>query len=161
MDANAIDWPALMARCAPQVSASTLQAVMQVESRGQALALSVNGRWRLQRQPRDLAQAQAWLRWLLAHGRSADVGLMQVNTANFAALGLTAGNAFDPCTNLRAGAAVLQQAYARARLQQVDEQAALHQALSTYNTGSPVKGLHNGYVARVATVVARMERRQP
>lgn len=38
---------------------------------------------------------------------SIDVGLAQVNSSNFAWLGLTAETAFDPCRNLAAGARVL------------------------------------------------------
>ena len=59
-----------------------------------------------------------------------DYGLMQVNTANFGWLGLTAETALDPCQSIRAGVRVLT-------------------SLSAYNTGKPTAGLDNGYVHKV------------
>lgn len=41
------------------------------------------------------------------HNGTVDVGLAQINSSNFAWLGLTMETAFDPCRNLAAGAAVL------------------------------------------------------
>ena len=149
-----MDFTPLMEQCAPQVAAATLQAIVKVESRHNPLAMNVNGR-RLVRQPRDLGEAQSWLRWLMARGHSVDVGLMQVNTANFSRLGLTPENAFDPCRNLAAGASVLQEAYARMRNRQPDTQVALRQAVSAYNTGNAYKGFSNGYVARVESAARR------
>jgi type IV secretion system protein VirB1 len=149
-----IDFTPLMEQCAPHVAPATLHAIVKVESAQQPLAIHVNG-WRLARQPRDLGEAQAWLRWLMARGHSVDVGLMQVNTAHFARLGPTPGNAFDPCRNLAAGAAVLHENYRSARAAQPDPQAALRQALSAYNTGSPERGFRNGYVARVESAARR------
>lgn len=65
---------------------------------------------------------------------SRDIGLMQINSSNFAWLGLTAETALDPCVSMRAGAAVLTR-------------------LSTYNTGSPTRGIANGYVQAVVASV--------
>lgn len=144
----------MMEQCAPQVAPVTLRAIVQVESGSNPLAINVNG-WRLGRQPRDLDEAKAWLRWLMARGHSVDVGLTQVNTLHFTAQGLTPENAFDPCRNLAAGAAVLQDAYRRMRAKEPNPQLALRQAVSAYNTGNAQKGFHNGYVARVVTAVRR------
>jgi type IV secretion system protein VirB1 len=149
-----IDWTPVMEQCAPQVAAVTLRAVVAVESAHNPLALNVNG-FRLARQPKDLREAQAWLRWLLARGHSVDVGLTQVNTMHFARFGLTPDNAFDPCRNLAAGAKVLHEAYRAMRERQPDSQVALRQALSAYNTGHPQKGFSNGYVARVSDAARR------
>jgi type IV secretion system protein VirB1 len=70
---------------------------------------------------------------------SVDLGLMQINSANLAPLGLSIADAFDPCRSMRAGAQVLQ----------TDYRAAIRDTLSRYNTGDPVTGIENGYVARV------------
>ena len=59
-----------------------------------------------------------------------DVGLMQVNTANWSWLGLNEQTALDPCQSISAGVRVLT-------------------ALSAYNTGRPTAGISNGYVGRV------------
>lgn len=155
MDVSAADWAALAAKCAPQVAVSTLHAIAKVESGLNPLAINVNGQWRIQRQPRDIDEAKAWLRWLVANGHSVDVGLMQVNTMNFKWTGLTPDNAFDPCINLAAGASVLQAAYRRMRAREPDPQTALQRAVSAYNTGHPSKGFTNGYVARVVRAARR------
>src|SRR5437868_165962 len=131
-----MDFTPLMEQCAPQVAPATMRAIVKVESGSNPYAINVNGSWRLARQPRDVHEAKAWLRWLMANGHSVDVGLTQVNTSNFAWLGLTPDNAFDPCRNLAAGASVLQAAYRRMRASEPDAQVALRQAVSAYNTGS-------------------------
>ena len=65
---------------------------------------------------------------------SIDYGLMQINSGNFRWLGLTPTTALDPCVSIRAGATVLQ-------------------AYSAYNTGSPFRGISNGYAAKVVSAV--------
>src|SRR3546814_1657563 len=72
---------------------------------------------------------------------------MQINSANFARLGLTPETVFDPCTNLRAGAHVLTDNYRRAS--DAGRADPLRAALSEYNSGSRTRGLTNGYVGRV------------
>lgn len=155
MDGMPPDWTTLAARCAPQVAAATLHAIATVESGFNPLALNVNGRWKLSRQPRNMEEATSWLRWLLANGHSVDVGLMQVNSLHFSAQGLTPETAFDPCRNLAAGASILHAAYLRMRATEPDAQRALRQAVSAYNTGHAEKGFRNGYVARVDSAARR------
>lgn len=62
---------------------------------------------------------------------SRDRGLMQINEANDAWLGLR--DPFDPCQSIRAAANLLA-------------------SYSKYNTGSPTKGIENGYAAAVQAV---------
>jgi type IV secretion system protein VirB1 len=64
-------------------------------------------------------------------------------------LGVTAENMLDGCNNLRASAVVLTGCYERASKTMGEGQKALRHALSCYNTGSPTKGIENGYVAKV------------
>ncbi|WP_176599425.1 lytic transglycosylase domain-containing protein [Sphingobium sp. 15-1] len=101
----------------------------------------------MRRQPGNAADAIATARGLLQRGANFDAGLMQINSANFAHLGLTAETVFDPCTNLRAGARVLTDNYSRASA--AGHAYPLQAAISEYNTGSRVRGLSNGYVGRV------------
>src|SRR3546814_7647533 len=82
----------------------------------------------------------------MRRGASFDAGLMQINSANFARLGLTPETVFDPCTNLRAGAHVLTDNYRRAS--DAGRADPLRAALSEYNSGSRTRGLTNGYVGR-------------
>lgn len=153
-----ISWPVaavpaefaeLAGRCAPDVHPATLAAVVAAESGFNPLAIGVNGPDAPKIRASSREEAVAAAEKLLEDGRSIDLGLGQINSANLARLGLTLESAFDPCENLRAAAVVLVENFDRHRGQAADEQAALTAALSTYNTGSPTRGVSNGYVARV------------
>ena len=142
---------AIAGTCAPSVDADTLGAVAKVESNFDALALHDNTTSQ-QEAPASLIQAETDAGRWLSRGDSVDIGLMQINSANFSALGLTIESALDPCASLAAGAAILRAAYGGGNTP-VDQQVALLMALSRYNTGSPVRGIMNGYVR---TVLANM-----
>lgn len=143
-----IDAP-FIEHCAPTVAVETVQAIIREESAGDPLALNANrpeGPTRLNAV--DLVEAVRLARAELAAGNSVDIGLMQINSGNLAKLGLTLEEVFNPCTNLRAGAAILTRAYDSAQKRIAEPQAALQAALSHYNTGSFTRGFTNGYVAR-------------
>lgn len=141
-------WHDLAVQCAPDVSPVTIEAIIRVESKGNPLALNVN---RVKVQPvvpktaPEVAKVAAdWI----ARGFSVDLGIMQINSANLPKLGLTIEQVLDPCTNIRAGAAILADGYARAKSLHGGGQTALQAALSAYNTGNFSFGFRNGYVAR-------------
>ncbi len=90
---------------------------------------------------------------LIAQGRSIDLGLGQINSANLQWLGLSIEAAFEPCANLKAAAQVLLSGY-----RPQEGRRAFDAALSRYNTGHPRRGLANGYVARVAQIQASLAR---
>ncbi len=137
----------LLQSCAPNVAPATLQAIIQVESQGNPYQIGVNRGGRLVAQPESKADAVATAEGLMQRGANFDAGLMQINSSNFAALGLNASTVFDPCTNLAAGARVLSANYRRAVTD--GEAQPLRAALSEYNTGSRGTGELNGYVAKV------------
>ena len=137
----------MIVACAPTVAPQTIQQIIAVESKGNPLALNVNGAV-LSRQPRDAKDAAALAREYIAAGYTVDMGLMQVNSSNLPKLGYTVEDMFDTCKNLRAGSTVLTNFYKAARPRYPDEQSALRAALSAYNTGSFTRGFMNGYVAR-------------
>lgn len=139
----------LVVDCAPQVAPVTMMAIVRVESGGNPLAMNVNGKHRLVRQPQSRKQAIAWSEWLISRGYSVDMGLAQVNSANLRRLNVSPAELFDPCANLAAGASILSANYADAARRFGSEQAALQAALSAYNTGNHRKGFRNGYVAKV------------
>jgi type IV secretion system protein VirB1 len=85
---------------------------------------------------------------LLKAGHSIDVGIMQINSSNFAQFGLTLEAAFDPCKSVATAAAILANNYAGSETHD-GQQAALRVALSKYNTGSAQRGFTNGYVHKV------------
>ncbi|HZZ33061.1 MAG TPA: lytic transglycosylase domain-containing protein [Phenylobacterium sp.] len=146
---------ALALHCAPGVAPETLLALARAESGLDPLALEVNGAQASALRPQSLAEAVERTRALLAAGASLDLGLAQINSSNLARLGLTVESAFDPCRSLAAGAVLLHEAYASARRDSADPQAALRLALSVYNTGDQARGFRNGYVARVVAAAGR------
>ena len=150
--------------CAANVPVSTLEAIARTESALYPYALSINrphqfarrqgwnrGTITLERQPKSLEEAIAWTKWLLTQGITVSIGLLQVNSEHAALLHLTAEQLFDPCNNLRSGAALLSNTYAETARIHGEGFAALDSALSYYNTGSPTDGLTNGYVQQVKT----------
>jgi type IV secretion system protein VirB1 len=144
-----IDLSTVIHQCAPTVAPVVLEAIIRAESHFDPLALHINGKARLRYPPKSAAQAATWSSWLIVHGYSIDLGLMQVNSRNLAALNLTPEGAFDPCQNVRAGATILKAQYARARRAGSPDSKALLQAISAYNTGNFEGGFSNGYVAKV------------
>lgn len=65
---------------------------------------------------------------------SIDAGLMQINSANWSWLGLTAETALDPCQSIRAAGSLLA-------------------SYSRFNTGSPTAGIANGYAGTITASV--------
>ena len=118
---------ASLASCAAGVSPRTIAAVVSVESNGWPLTIHDNTIDRSYTFT-DRMTADTTARALLAAGHNVDLGLAQINSSNLARLGLTPLDVLDPCTNLRAGAAILHSAYTG--------QGALRHALSAYNSGS-------------------------
>ena len=132
--------------CAPQIATQALLPLIQVESGGDPLRINVNHGPRVW--VRSVAAGAELVRRYVARGYSVDVGLAQIDSRNFARLGLSVEAAFDPCTNLQAAAKVLQDGYAQATLTYAGMDA-ISATYSLYNTGTLSRGLRNGYVGRV------------
>jgi type IV secretion system protein VirB1 len=144
----ALDFMTLAQQCAPQVSPATMAAIVRTESSFNPYAIGVvHGR--LLHQPASLEEATATARALDAGGWGYSVGLAQVNRANWSRVGMSVQNAFDPCLNLAAGAAILQECYAQARKSRPEVQGALRASLSCYASGDFATGYRTGYVQRV------------
>jgi type IV secretion system protein VirB1 len=147
-----LDFTTLAQQCAPQVSPVTMAAVVRAESGFDPYAIGVT-HGRLVRQPVSEAQAVTTAHALAAAGWNFSAGLTQVNRANWVAYGLTERSAFDPCRNLAAGAAILQDCFMAARYAETDvprdPQAALRAGLSCYASGNFSTGYRTGYVQRV------------
>jgi type IV secretion system protein VirB1 len=147
------DFMTLAQQCAPQVAEATMAAIVRTESSFNPYAIGVV-RGRLLRQPASLKEAMATVRALDAGGWDYSAGLAQVNRGNWSRYGLSVQNVFDPCRNLAAGAAVLQDCYARARVSRADVQGTLRASLSCYASGDFTTGYRTGYVQRVVDNVA-------
>jgi type IV secretion system protein VirB1 len=141
----------LMVACAPLVAVETGVKLVRHESGGNPYAIGVNGPYVVRPQPSGPEQAAATAAALLRLPgvRSIDMGLGQINSANLPRLGLSLEQVFDPCHNLRAMQAILLASYRRWAAVHGPGEVALQKALSEYNTGSPTRGLANGYVYRI------------
>jgi type IV secretion system protein VirB1 len=144
---SAAAFSVLAARCAPAVPEWVLDAVARTESNFYPWRLHDNTA-RVSSDPPSLQAAEAEAAAWVKAGHSVDLGLMQINSGNLPALGMTVNEALDACASLAAGAAVLRAAYGGGPVK-AGQQAALLVALSIYNTGSPLKGIMNGYARRV------------
>jgi type IV secretion system protein VirB1 len=138
--------------CGMHVAPATLEAIVRVESGGNPLALHVNHLSGHQPVASTAADAAAIARRYIAQGYSVDLGMLQVNNRHLLALGDTIEDAFDPCRNVAAGAAILSADYARTVGEFGEGQKALLAALSAYNTGEFARGFENGYVGRVVGI---------
>lgn len=145
----------LIIQCAPNVAPTTMMAIIKVESGGNPLAINVNGKQRLARQPSSVIEAVAWAGWLIDKGYSVDLGLAQVNSRHLQRLGLPPQAMFEPCYNIAAGAQILTENYANASKKFGSGQAALRAAISAYNTGNHSSGFSNGYVQKVAVAAGK------
>lgn len=144
-----MDFNSIAAECAPWVAPQTLAAIVRTESQFRTFAIGVNGGAKLARQPSTKEEAVVTAKWLIANNYNIDMGLGQVNSANLAKTGLSVEEAFDPCKNLAAAGKILTWNYQSASKKIPNQQAALHAAISAYNTGSFTRGFSNGYVQKV------------
>jgi type IV secretion system protein VirB1 len=154
---------ALVLACAPQVHASTAQALVTVESAFNPWAIGVVG-GALHRQPRHRTEAIATAEALKAAGRNFSVGLGQINVGNFPRLGLSLSTAFEPCTNLAAMQTVLTECFEREQRKSARasaDQAALRAALSCYYSGNYSTGFRHGYVGKVVAAARNPTRTSP
>ncbi len=144
-----MDLAALYAQCGPNVAPQTLAAIVRVESGGNPWRIGINGDYVLPRQPANQAEAIKAANRLIGMGYNIDMGLMQVNVKNLTSLNLSVDAVFDPCTNIKAGAQILQSFYQKAVKDIGQGRQSLRRAISAYNTGNFSKGFANGYVAKV------------
>lgn len=137
----------LVRQCASSSYPGVLRSVAHVESHFDPLALH-NDTKHISVAALSLAASAEQAKQWISQGYSVDIGLMQINSSNLSALGMTVEDALDPCRSLEAGASLLSAAYARGA-SIADRQAALLIALSRYNTGNPLTGIANGYANQV------------
>ncbi|EFW87116.1 lytic transglycosylase domain-containing protein, partial [Pseudomonas savastanoi] len=128
---------ALAMQCAPSIHPATLTPIVKTESSFNPYAIGVVGKL-LPRQPQSLDEAVLAVKKLVAEGADFSIGLGQINRQHFDVN--RPEPVFEPCTNLRMAAAVLEQCYARASAKEPNRQAALHKAISCYYSGNPKRG---------------------
>jgi type IV secretion system protein VirB1 len=144
------NFTALMESCAPNVAIETMSAIVQQESNFNPFSIGVNGDYILERQPKTKKEALESITWLMNEKQTnLDIGIAQINTKNLTKYSVSIEEAFDPCTNIKVGAAILTDNYQRALESGMNWQEALQAAISEYNTGSIVNGFKNGYVQKI------------
>jgi len=144
---------ALAQQCAPEVATEAVVPLVVTESGGDDLSINVNRGPRVRAS--TVAEGAALVRRYMAAGYTVDVGLAQVNSANFARLGVTVEQAFEPCTNLRLASSMLQEGYGLAS-RHYSGLDAISATYSLYNTGTLTRGFRNGYVGRVWSAASGM-----
>jgi len=172
LGAQTIDLTALRSMCVPSAPESTLRAIIHVESGGNPNAMQIDfphallkqwkmppGVLRLKRQPKDAMEASQWLSYFQSFHVFVDVGLMQVSTAEAHRRGIPAASLLEPCSNLRVGWSILEDAYKAELKVYGPGETALEHAISRYNTGNTQAGIDNGYLGRVLAAAQRLNAR--
>jgi len=144
---------ALARACAPEIATEAIVPLVVTESGGDPLRINVNKGPRVR--AGSIAEGAAIVRRYMAAGYTVDVGLAQINSANFARLGVTVEQVFEPCTNLKLASTMLQRGYDMASRYYTGLDA-ISATYSLYNTGTLTRGLRNGYVGRVWTAAANL-----
>lgn len=143
-----LDLYTLARKCSPNVAPSTMVTLIKTESRGNPLAIGLNGA-KLKYQPKSESQAIAWIKYLDQHGYNYDVGLGQINVRNIKKYKLGPEKLFNPCLNVKVAGQILTGNYISSLKKTSNQQLALRYALSMYNTGNSYSGFSNGYLERV------------
>jgi len=132
--------------CAPTISSDTMRAIVLVESHGYSYAINDNSTRTTYCVPGGRVfpctrqQAAAIATAAVGSGDSVDVGLAQVNSANFRKYRIAATDMLEPCSNLQVGSSLLANAYRDASARFSDQREALRHAIMAYNTGSLYAG---------------------
>jgi type IV secretion system protein VirB1 len=138
---TALGIPAALAvalHCAPGVDPAMLVAIARQETGLELLILHDNTLGQVLRGPGVIEAA----RRLTAAGHSVDLGPWQINSRNLAMLDLRVADAFEPCKAVAAAARLLE-------------------LFSRYNTGSPSRGIANGYAPAVMTATHTVKTASP
>ncbi|MGB7986995.1 MAG: transglycosylase SLT domain-containing protein [Terracidiphilus sp.] len=166
-----VDLQFLAESCAPRVHLDTILAIAKVESGFHPYALSINhpervartlgysdAQYQLARQPNTREEAFAWTRWLIQHGYTVSIGLMQVSSEQASRLHINDLRLlYDPCINIAAGAVILQQAHRG----HPNTLSGFRDTFALYNSGSTIIGSENGYASAVVAEAPPLTRQQP
>jgi len=124
--------------CSGPVAPATMASIIATESGGDPWVIYVNGLGPSgsMRFPNKQAAIAAAIHYIRA-GYKVDMGLAQIDSENLGRLGLSVQQAFDPCTNVRAGASIMAGAYVQAiKAGYAPGVDALTHGFEAYNSGS-------------------------
>ena len=148
----------LFQQCAPALDARLTTSLVRQESSFNPYAIGLDGKAVLQRQPRSLEEAIATVEELQKENQQFSVGLAQIHVSNIKRFGLTWTQAFDPCTNLKYGQAVLIDFHQNALKAGFKQDGAVFAALRGYNSGDIHAKVSNGYATEI---LGRVTSQQP
>jgi type IV secretion system protein VirB1 len=125
---------AVALQCAPSVDPRMLIGIAQHESGLETEILHDNSTGKVLHGSGVIGAAAQ----LIAAGHSVDLGLMQINSRNLGLLGLGLADAFDACHSIASAARLIQ-------------------LFSRYNTGSPARGIANGYAMKIVASIGHVK----
>lgn len=137
MSLSAAVLAALINQCAPNVSPDTMNALIMTESGANPYVIA-NVSDGISKYFKDEKGAIEYAEKLTTENKNFSAGLTQIYSKNFPSLNLTYKTVFDPCTNIKAGAAVLTDNYLKQK-EGTDYQKILR-ALSLYYSGNELTG---------------------
>ena len=112
MQLSAAVLAALISQCAPDVSPDTMNALIMTESGANPYVIA-NISDGTSKYFQDEKGAIKYAEKLISENKRFSAGLTQIYSKNFPSLNLNYKTVFDPCTNIKAGAAVLTDNYLR------------------------------------------------
>jgi type IV secretion system protein VirB1 len=124
--------------CAPAVDPGMLVGIARQESGLETMTLHDNTSGQVLRGAGVIESATR----LIAAGHSVDLGAWQINSRNLSLLGLGIADAFEPCKSVAAAARLIE-------------------LFSRYNTGSPSRGIANGYATAVIAAIHAVKTASP
>jgi type IV secretion system protein VirB1 len=153
---------AIIQHCAPAVHPFVMQRIMQIETQHKPNAIGFrilknNKDYRLPNQPKTFEEAKYTANWLYQNGYRYDLGIAQINSANFRRFGVTPDDMFDMCKNLNIASKILTEFYISAKQRTGNEQQALRYAISAYNSGKYNSPAGQNYYAKVSRVDIKYE----
>lgn len=122
--------------CSGPVAPPLMALIVAHESGGHPWSINVNGRTGGSMVFQSKAAAIATATHYIRLGYKVDMGLAQVDSENLGLLGLNIRQAFNPCTNVKAGAAIFSSAWKGAQARGFSGGNRLMAALSAYNSGN-------------------------
>lgn len=143
-----IGFSSLYGTCGPEVHPATTQAIVEVESNGNPLAIHDNDTG-ISFTPSSRSQAVEIASRLLTRRHSIDIGLMQINSWHLRKRRIDCDRLFDPCFNIKTGTEILAAFYRTHRQKNPSDppDLTLLKSLSSYNTGTPYNGTR--YVSKI------------
>ena len=129
---------AIASQCAPAVDPHMLVGIAQQESGLETMTLHDNTSGKVLHGAGVIDAATQ----LIAAGHSVDLGAWQINSRNLSLLHLGIADAFEPCKSAAAAARLVE-------------------LFSRYNTGSPSRGIANGYAPAVVASIRAVRAASP